>query len=163
MADTVEAPMRPTYEQLVALNPLLGKKTREEFEQLVDIFEEYGYFWDANQKIFFNKNNLGGFQHEAVAFYGHKELKKKLRVIVSSEIYGKVWEVGILKMVFVTAIWIIGGWIFVSISTWLLVMAGLVLLLFMFHIVMNNPPSWFPIPNRWKEGNPVNLTDLKRK
>jgi len=50
--------MRPTYEQLEALNPLLAKRTREEFEQLVDIFEEYGYLWEPSHNKFSNKKSL---------------------------------------------------------------------------------------------------------
>ena len=144
--------MRPTYEQLVVLNPLLAKKTREEFEQLVDIFEEYGYLWDPSHNNFSNKKNLMGFEHRAVTLYNQKTLKKKLRGIVLGQVYFEVWRVGILKMAVVTVIWIIAGWFFVTIAKWLLVMTGLVLLLFMFHYFTLNPPLWFPIPNRLKKG-----------
>jgi len=144
--------MRPTYEQLVELNPLLAKKTREEFEQLVDIFEDYGYLWDSNHKNFYNKKSLNGFEHRAVTLYDQETLKKKLKAIVLDKIYNEVWRIGILKMAVITVIWIIGGWAFVTIAKWLLVMAGLLLLLFMFHYFTLNPPLWFPIPNRWKKG-----------
>lgn len=46
--------MRPTYYELLQLNPLLQSKSPEEVEALMDVIEERGYAWDPKQKAFCN-------------------------------------------------------------------------------------------------------------
>ena len=46
--------MRPTYYELLQLNPLLQSRSPEEIEDLIDTIGECGYIWDPKQKGFYN-------------------------------------------------------------------------------------------------------------
>lgn len=46
--------MRPSYEQLVALNPRLRTKTPQDVEALLNVIELYGYGWNARKGAFYS-------------------------------------------------------------------------------------------------------------
>lgn len=46
--------MRPSYEELIILNPLLANKTPEELKALLDAIEECGYVWGDKSKSYYN-------------------------------------------------------------------------------------------------------------
>lgn len=46
---------RPTYDELLTLNPLLRNKNKEEIEELINTITELGYEWDERRKYFYNK------------------------------------------------------------------------------------------------------------
>ena len=53
--------MRPTYEELTEMNPLLAEKSEEEIKTLLDTMERYGYIWDPITKSYVNPETGFGF------------------------------------------------------------------------------------------------------
>jgi len=46
----------PSYEQLLALNPLLISKSPEQVNQLINTITEHGYVWNDRKKAFYSKD-----------------------------------------------------------------------------------------------------------
>ena len=44
--------MRPTYSELLRLNPLLEKRKPEELERLLITIEDCGYVWDPSNEVY---------------------------------------------------------------------------------------------------------------
>lgn len=53
--------MRPTYKELVDINPLLTSKSEEEVSNLIQTMERYGYVWDPKTKGYINPEIGFGF------------------------------------------------------------------------------------------------------
>jgi len=135
--------MRPTYEQLIKLNPLLRKRTPDEVEQLLDALEEYGYRWDWKEMSFYNESIGNGIRtmgldlHTADTFRESqdrflKEMEKNPEASSLFQYYHSIWSRWLLKIIFAIVISFIAGWIFISKTIWLLVSGGLILVLILF-------------------------------
>lgn len=132
--------MRPTYEQLIKLNPLLNKRTPDEVEKLLDAIEEYGYRWDWKEMSFYNEKigsgirTMGLDMHTADTFRESqnrsiKEMEENPEATSLFKYYHYIWSKWILKIIFAIVIWFIAGWIFVNKTIWLLALGGLIMVL----------------------------------
>jgi hypothetical protein len=135
--------MRPTYEQLIKLNPLLGKRTPDEVERLLDAIEEYGYRWDWKEMSFYNESigsgirTMGLDMHTADTFREFqnkfiKEMEENPEATLLFQYYQSIWSKWLLKIIFVIVIWFAAGWIFVNTIIWLSVLGGLILIMILF-------------------------------
>lgn len=61
--------MRPTYEELTEMNPLLAAKSEEEIKTLLYTMERYGYIWDPKTKGYVNPETGFGFAVRGLDMY----------------------------------------------------------------------------------------------
>lgn len=64
--------MKPTYKELIEINPLLALKTPEEVHSLLDTMEKYGYVWDPKTKGYVNPQTGFGFSVRGLDMYTPK-------------------------------------------------------------------------------------------
>ena len=72
--------MRPTYYELLQLNPLLQSKSPEEIEDLTDTIEECGYIWDPKQKRFYNSDISVDIKLQGLHMLTPEQFKKDHRI-----------------------------------------------------------------------------------
>ena len=77
--------MRPTYEQLVELNPLLHKKTPEEVESLIDSIIETGYEWRDDKKIFYNAEYQVSVRTQGLDLFTAESFKELQKTTLNHE------------------------------------------------------------------------------
>lgn len=136
--------MRPTYHELLQLNPLLQSRKPEEVEDLMDAIEECGYTWDPIQKMFYNPEISRGIRTQGLDMFTaerfretHFRLKQEAAEHPESEAmfrrYQQLWASWFLKFVGAIFLWGIFGWIITRWQTWLLVLLGLIVAFVCFY------------------------------
>ncbi len=68
--------MRPTYYELLQLNPLLQGRSSKEIDGLIDIIEESGYTWDPKQKVFYNSEISAGIKSQGLHILTPEQFKE---------------------------------------------------------------------------------------
>lgn len=136
--------MRPTYFELLQLNPLLKKRSPEEVEVLINAIEECGYMWDPSKKMFWNTELSHGVRTQGLDMFTPERfrnayLEVKQRVAEHPEadalyrwyrnLFG--W---IPKFIVVIFLWGILGWIFTEWLTWLLILLGMIIAFVCFFV-----------------------------
>ncbi|TLY45530.1 MAG: hypothetical protein E6K59_03890 [Nitrospirae bacterium] len=133
--------MRPTYLELVALNPLLNRKSPEEIAALIDTIEECGYQWNPTDKQFFNPELGRGLRTQGLDLFAPDEFKEdhltRMAAIQNDPggyakyAYGmKLWQRYSGKFLLVFVLTLLFGWIVLPVEIWLVAL-GLIILSFL--------------------------------
>jgi hypothetical protein len=77
--------MRPTYEQLVELNPLLGQKSPEEVNSLIDAVIESGYQWREDKKLFYNPEHQVSVRTQGLDLFTAESFKKQQNTVLDPD------------------------------------------------------------------------------
>jgi hypothetical protein len=68
--------MRPTYYELLQLNPLLQNRSPDEIGGLIDTIEECGYTWNPKQKRFYNSKIRTDIRTEGLDLFTPEQFKE---------------------------------------------------------------------------------------
>ena len=68
--------MRPTYYELLQLNPLLQNRSPDEIWDLMNAIEECGYTWDSKQKRFCNSEICTDIRTEGLDLFTPEQFKE---------------------------------------------------------------------------------------
>ena len=121
--------MRPNYQELLELNPLLTNKTTEEVEELIDMIERCGYSWDPTKAMFFNPKIFRGIRTQGLDIFTPENFKKNHEKIIdeqttNSEQYKHkaqliiLWQRLVKVMFFLFVADLLIGWIFLPLKYW---------------------------------------------
>jgi len=133
--------MIPTYEELVELNPLLARRTREQVQVLLVEIESCGYRWDPERKVFFNEQMGVHVRTQGLDLFEPGEFAHSTSNIarnIQENPWGtflrRKWSSVAPKIVYVFLVWLLLGWLF-GWKIWLIVLASLLVCLFLFYAV----------------------------
>lgn len=135
--------MRPSYGELIELNPLLVSKTPEEVEALLDAIEECGYVWSDESKSYYNPEIDRSIRTQGLDMFTpnrikeiHTEMLAGIRRdpegyakrVAGMKLWqrwkGKLWGLFVITLLF--------GWILLPLKYWL---GSLAVILFLFLIL----------------------------
>jgi len=77
--------MRPTYEQLKELNPLLGQQSSKEVETLIDAIIDSGYEWRDDKKLFYNPKFQVSVRTQGLDMFTAESFKQQQKTILDPE------------------------------------------------------------------------------
>lgn len=148
--------MRPTYEELVSLNPLLAKKkTPREIEELVDAIEDCGYRWEPKNKTFYNTGASGGIRTQGLDLFTpqsfremHDEIGAEAVKYPVQDAHMRLYSYWNSKMLAAISLWFLGGWLMVGWKLWIFVLLGLIACNYVFDVYCS---SKMRMPEEWVE------------
>jgi hypothetical protein len=132
--------MQPTYEELIALNPLLQKKSRMEIDELVVTILDCGYVWDTNKKIFYNPNTSNSIRTMGLDVFNpnsfkemHNSLNNEMNIDPylyhkEGQAFGYLRKYS-LKLIILLLINLLIGWLVFSIIEWAIINITLFLII----------------------------------
>lgn len=137
--------MRPSYNELLQLNPLLQRRSPEEVEALIDVIEEFGYRWDLLDKMFYNPEISHGIRTQGLDMFTPESFRDMYLGLKQEQTehpeayatyarYQQLWRYWFLKFVGAIFLWGIFGWIITQWRTWLLVLSGLIVAFVCFFV-----------------------------
>jgi hypothetical protein len=133
--------MRPTYEELIQINPLLASRTKAQVDALLDEIESCGYLWDAEKLAFYNAKLGVHVRTEGLDMFDAGEFKQSSHGIaqdIQDNPWGaflrRIWTWVMPKALLALVLWLALGWLF-GWKIWLLVLGGLLVCLFLFYAV----------------------------
>jgi len=135
--------MRPTYSNLIKLNPLLQRKTPAEVEALIDAIEECGYIWDPSQQEYDHPGIGRGLRTKGLDLFTANEFKRnhlERRTAIQSnpQAYAKyqkgmgLWQSHAGKFMWAIGLTFLLGWTFLPIKTWLWILGILIISFWIF-------------------------------
>lgn len=77
--------MRPTYEQLIKLNPLLKQMSIEEVNLLIDAVIDSGYQWYEDKKLFYNPKYQVSVRTQGLDMFTAESFLKQQNIILNSD------------------------------------------------------------------------------
>jgi|SRR3972149_10390573 len=133
--------MRPTYYDLLSLNPLLGNRTPAEVEALLNTIEECGYTWDPSQQQFIHPEISRAIRTQGLDMFTpqrFKEMHKRFyqEYAADPERYNLhaqgmiIWQKRTPRLIILFILDLLFGWIFLSVKWWLISLACIVSLFF---------------------------------
>lgn len=131
--------MRPSYEELIILNPLLANKTPEEIDALLNAIEECGYVWDDKNKLYYNPEIDRSIRTQGLDLFTPnriKEIHTEMLAEIKRDPEGyarrvagmKLWQRWAGKLVGLFTLTLLFGWILLPIKYWLGTLAIIILL-----------------------------------
>jgi uncharacterized membrane protein len=135
-----EFTMRPTYYELLQLNPRLRRRSSEEVEALMDAIEECGYTWDPKQKNFRNHEISRSIRTRGLDMFTPEQFKgthnsiyqeyatnpERYHAIATKSTWaGRLFTLFVLDLV--------GGWLILPVKYWLISL-GTIIVIFVFLI-----------------------------
>ncbi len=135
--------MRPSYEELIVLNPLLASRSREEVDALLDSIEECGYVWDDNIKSYYNPEIDRSIRTQGLDMFTPnriREIHAEMLAGIQRDPEGyakrvagmKLWQKWVGKLLGLFVLTLLFGWILLPIKYWL---GSLALIVFLFLIL----------------------------
>lgn len=120
--------MEPMHDELIKLNPLLSKKSKEELDELIKTITDLGYHWDEFRKCFWNKEIEISVRTQGLDLFDSERFKKVHKTwsspdYISGAKLGKTW---IPKIFLVLLLDVLLGWIFIPIKIWIISLVFLV-------------------------------------
>ncbi len=141
--------MRPTYDELIKLNPRLQNKDSKDLYALMDTIEQCGYVWDPHKKIFNNPTINRGIRTEGLDIFTpenfretHVEIEKNIVQYPESERAKGLWAFWILKLIALIILWGMFSWIIVGWRIWLFGLLG---------IAITTVAFYYYCSKRWKK------------
>jgi hypothetical protein len=133
--------MKPTYSQLLQLNPLLARKTPQEVEELIREIEECGYEWDHEQQIFYNSKISRGIRTQGLDLFTpdtfrkyHKEFENEFNINPQQwtlHAFGtSIWARWAPRLIVLFAINLVFGWLLIPLTYWLISLIAIIILFF---------------------------------
>lgn len=136
--------MKPTYKELIEINPMLASKTPEEVYSLLDTMEKYGYVWDPKTKGYVNPQTGFGFSVRGLDIYtpeifieNHLRLERERNEDPVAHRFRKMalrLERQFLPLVFILIADILLGWIVIPFGWWL-ASVGVIIFWIVFNFV----------------------------
>ena len=134
--------MRPSYEQLLTLNPLLQRRSPEEVNSLLDVIEECGYSWDPSQMMFYNSEISRGIRTQGLDMFTQEKFREHHNRIYQeyaanpeqSNLHAhgmSIWSRWVPRLIILFVIDLLGGWLILPIKYWLISL-GIIIVLFFF-------------------------------
>lgn len=134
--------MRPSYEELMALNPLLRSRSSEEVNSLLDAIEECGYSWDPSQMMFYNSEVSRGIKTQGLDMFTPEKFKEHHSSIhqeyaANPEQYNlhahgmHIWSRWGPRLIILFVIDLLGGWLILPIKYWFISL-GIIIVLYFF-------------------------------
>jgi hypothetical protein len=134
--------MRPSYEELLALNPLLRNRSSEEVNSLLDAVEECGYSWDPSQMMFYNSEVSRGIRTQGLDMLTPDKFRKHHGRIyqeyaANPEQYNlhangiHIWSRWVPRLMILFVINLLGGWLILPIKYWFISL-GIIIVLYFF-------------------------------
>lgn len=77
--------MRPTYKQLLELNPLLGQKSSKEVDLLIDSIIDSGYEWREDKKLFYNSEHQVSVRTQGLDMFTAESFRQQQKTILDPE------------------------------------------------------------------------------
>ena len=135
--------MRPSYGELIELNPLLVSKTPEEVEALLDAIEECGYVWNDESKSYYNPEIDRSIRTQGLDMFTPNRIKEIHAEMLTGirrdpERYAKhvagmkIWQRWIGKLLGLFVLTLLLGWILLPVKYWL---GSLAVIVFLFLIL----------------------------
>jgi hypothetical protein len=145
-----EHKMRPTYYELIQLNPLLQSKRPEDVEELMDAIEECGYVWQPNQKLFFNPEISRSVRTQGLDMFTPKTFKEGHNSIYEEyrsdpEQYDReknamlLWSTWMPRLVVLFLLDLVIGWLFLPTNYWLISLGAIIaIVIYLFKSMQNS-------------------------
>ena len=135
--------MRPSYEELIVLNPLLVNKAPEEIDALLNAIEECGYVWDDKSKSYYNAEIDRSIRTQGLDLFTPnriREIHAEMLAGIKRDPEGyakrvagmKLWQMWTGKLSGLFTLTLLFGWILLPIKYWL---GSLVIIIFLFLIL----------------------------
>lgn len=124
--------IKPTYDELIFLNPRLTKKSKKQVEELVVAIIKCGYEWDKRGKCFYNKEINISVRTQGLDVFD-PNLFKETHKTWSRPNYISGMRLAhkyIPKIFILLLIDILFGWIFIPIEIWIISLVTLTAILF---------------------------------
>lgn len=136
---------RPSYSELVILNPRLGRKSSTEIDALVTVIEECGYSWEPSRQQFYNAEIGRGLRTQGLDLFAPEKFKEDhdariARIQNDPQAYAKyargmgLWQTHSGKFLKAFVLMLLGGWIFLPFTYWLLVLVLIAVSFWIFRI-----------------------------
>ena len=133
--------MRPSYEQLLVLNPLLKRQLPDEVISLLNTIEECGYNWDPSQMMFYNSEISRGIRIQGLDLFTPETFKEHhdgiYREYAANPMQYNlhacgmyIWTRWVPRLMILFAIDLLGGWLILPTKYWLLSLGIIVILFF---------------------------------
>lgn len=138
--------MRPSYQELIGLNPLLVGRTPEEVNALLDSLEECGYVWDDKRKFFHNAELGRGIRTQGLDQFTPDKIRAH-HAEALAEIgedpggYGTraagmgLWQRWAGKLLGLLVLTLLFGWILLPVKYWLGSLAVIAFLFLMLRTI----------------------------
>jgi len=131
--------MRPTYYELIQLNPLLQSKRPEDVEKLMDAIEECGYVWQPNQKMFFNPEISQSARTQGLDMFTPESFKESHNNIYEEfrsdpEHYDRkknamlLWSRWMPRLIIVFLLDLVFGWLILPTNYWMISLGALIII-----------------------------------
>lgn len=142
--------MRPTYYELIQLNPLLQSKTPEDVDKLIDAIEECGYVWQPKQKVFSNAEISRSVRTQGLDMFTPEKFKEAHNSIHEEyrsdpEQYNReknamlLWSGWMPRLVVLFLLDLIFGWLFLPTKYWVISLGAIiVILVYLFKSMQNS-------------------------
>ncbi len=144
---------RPSYEELLNLNPLLRIRSPKEVNSLLDTIEDCGYRWDSSQKAFYNSKIFRVVRTQGLDMFTPEDFKHTYNLIYQEykdnpeqynlRAHGQyLWSFAYPVLLVSFYLLILTGWLFLNIKWWLSILAVLYVLVgFLKYIYVTYPNS----------------------
>ncbi|MFH1625117.1 MAG: hypothetical protein ABID54_08170 [Pseudomonadota bacterium] len=133
--------MRPTYFELVQLNPLLQKRSPEDVKALMDAIEECGYRWSPIEKTFYNDQISRGIRTQGLDAFTPVKFKEYHNKIYQEYLANpkqytlhacgmSIWSRWVPRLIILFIIDLVLGWLILPIKYWVGSLAFIIMLFF---------------------------------
>lgn len=125
--------MKPTYEELIELNPGLKSRPREEVDKLIEAIISRGYVWDDKKKYFYNKQIGMHIRIQGLDLFDPEGFERAYKTWSNPE-YAKGAALGqryIPKLIVLFILDLAFGWLFIPVKIW-----GITLLTILIAVVI---------------------------
>lgn len=124
--------IKPTYEELLVINPLLRRKSKGEVEELINTILECGYEWDDVKKYFHNRKINISVRTQGLDLFDPQRFIKAHKVWSSQNYISgqKLAHKYLPKLFILLIIDFIFGWIFIPIKIWLISLVVIMIIIF---------------------------------
>lgn len=135
----------PSYSELVKLNPRLGRRSSTEIDALLTVIEECGYRWDPSMQQFYNAEIGRRLRTQGLDLFTPDKFKKDHDARIANirkdpQAYVKyargmgLWQTHSGKFLKGFVLMLLGGWIFLPLKYWLLVLGLIAVSFWIFKI-----------------------------
>ena len=134
--------MRPSYDELLTLNPLLRSRSPEEVSHLLDTVEQCGYRWDPSQMLFYNSDLSCGIRTQGLDMFTPEKFREhhsRIHQEYSADpeqhnlhAHGMhMWVKWVPRLITLFIIDLFGGWLIFPVRYWLISL-GIIIALYFF-------------------------------
>ena len=123
--------MRPSYEEIIEINPLLKKRPKEDIEKLLNTIINNNYKWDERKKYFYNEELGMHIRTQGLDLFDSERFEKTFRTWSDKKysVVTRSTHKWIRRLLIIFLLDLILGWFFMSIKIWIasLILIGLLI------------------------------------